>query len=85
MGPRRTQKMNFWGHLGSFWGHLGVFWGSFGAHLGSLYESNVFAQICPNLGHFGSLWAILIDNISDPRAELFGLILGSFWAHFGVI
>ena len=70
--------------MGFFGG--GFLWGSFG-------ESNVFAQICPNLGHFGSLWAVL-SNDGDSEDEFlgsFGLILGSFrgllgliWGPFGV-
>ena len=60
--------------LGSFGAHLGLILGSFGAHLGALYESNVFAQMRPNLGHFGSLWAVLI---SDGTQKM------KFWGHLG--
>ena len=68
--------VNGWGgngRNGRFWGG-GFLWGSFG-------ESNVFAQICPNLGHFGSLWAILSSD-GTQKMNSWGH-LGSFWAHFG--
>ena len=58
-----------------------MIWGSFGAHFGSLYESNVFAQIYPNLGHFGSLWAVL-SNDGTQKMKFWGH-LGSFWSHLG--
>ena len=83
------KNVNFWGplsHFGVNSVNLGFFYGCFRfplvflGHLCPCHKSKVFAQIRPILAHFGSIYVVLLNAVSDSKQDIFR---GHFWLILG--